>query len=77
MDAVLRQLTRLGETSKFVPDSVRVFYPDVPWADLRAMRNLIAHDYFGVDLAQVWHTARVELPALRPALRNLIGPAAQ
>ncbi|ADV66896.1 HepT-like ribonuclease domain-containing protein [Deinococcus maricopensis] len=74
VDAVLRQLIRLGETSKFVPDTVRVFYPDVPWADLRAMRNLIAHDYFGVDVALVWHTARVELPALRPALRPLVAP---
>lgn len=70
-DAVLRNLARLGETTKFIPQSVQDRTPHVPWALLRDIRNLVAHDYFGIDPRLVWHTARVELPALRPRLQAL------
>lgn len=70
-DAVLHNLLRLGEGTKFIPQSVQDRTPGVPWPRLRDIRNLLAHDYFGVDPRLVWHTARVELPALRPALQAL------
>lgn len=70
-DAVLHNLARMGETTKFIPQSVQDRNPQVSWAYLRDIRNLVAHDYFGIDPALVWHTARVELPALRPALQHL------
>lgn len=70
-DAVLRNLSRLGETTKFIPQSVQDRTPEVPWALLRDIRNLVAHDYFGIDPRLVWHTARVDLPALRPSLQAL------
>ncbi|WP_104989948.1 HepT-like ribonuclease domain-containing protein [Deinococcus sp. NW-56] len=70
-DAVLANLLRLGEGTKYIPQSVQDRTPEVPWPRLRDIRNLLAHDYFGVDPRLVWHTARVELPALRPALQAL------
>lgn len=70
-DAVLRNLSRLGETTKFIPQRVQDRTPEVPWALLRDIRNLVAHDYFGIDPRLVWHTARVDLPALRPSLQAL------
>lgn len=70
-DAVLRNLARLGETTKFIPQSVQDRTPQVPWAYLRDIRNVVSHDYFGIDPALVWHTARTELPALRPSLQAL------
>ena len=70
-DAVLRNLSRLGETTKFIPQSVEDRWPDVPWAYLRDIRNLVAHDYFGIDPALVWHTATSELVNIRPALQAL------
>ena len=70
-DAALHLLTRLGETTKFIPQSVQDTHPEVPWALLRDIRNLIAHDYFGIEPALVWHTVTVELPALRPALQAM------
>lgn len=70
-DAALHNLARLGETTKFIPQSVQDAAPGVSWVLLRDVRNLVAHDYFGIDPALVWHTARVELPELRPALQAL------
>ncbi|WP_288481567.1 HepT-like ribonuclease domain-containing protein [uncultured Deinococcus sp.] len=70
-DAVLRNLARLGETTKFIPQSVQDRTPDLPWAYLRDIRNLISHDYFGIAPELVWHTLRRELPPLRPLLQAL------
>ncbi len=70
-DAVLRNLARLGETTKFIPQSVEDRHPQVPWAYLRDIRNLVSHDYFGIDPALVWHTATSELVNIRPALQEL------
>ncbi|GHF93135.1 hypothetical protein GCM10017783_01290 [Deinococcus piscis] len=71
VDAVLRNLARLGETTKFIPQSQQDRHPQVPWALLRDIRNLVAHDYFGIDLDLVWQTVRHELPQLRPLLQEL------
>lgn len=70
-DAVLRNLAYLGESTKFIPQSVQDRTPGVPWAYLRDIRNMVSHDYFGIDPALIWHTARAELPALRPSLQAL------
>lgn len=70
-DAVLHGLARLGETTKFIPQSVQDTHTHLPWALLRDVRNLVSHDYFGIEVALIWHTARVELPALRPDLQAL------
>ncbi|UBV42683.1 DUF86 domain-containing protein [Deinococcus taeanensis] len=75
-DAVLHNLTRLGETTKFIPQSVQDRAPQIPWALLRDIRNTVAHDYFGIEPALIWHTARVELPAVRPLLQALADAAA-
>ncbi len=70
-DAVLHTLARLGETTKFIPQSVQDRHPEVPWALLRDVRNLVSHDYFGIEAGLIWHTARVELPGLRGGLQAL------
>ncbi|THF71064.1 DUF86 domain-containing protein [Deinococcus sp. Arct2-2] len=70
-DAVLHNLARLGETTKFIPQRIQDTHPEVPWVLLRDIRNLVSHDYFGIDTELLWHTARHELPGLRAALQAL------
>lgn len=74
-DAVLLGLLRLGETTKYIPQSVQDRHPELPWAYLRDIRNLVAHDYFGLAPELVWRTVREELPALRPHLQALADSA--
>lgn len=74
-DAVLLGLLRLGETTKYIPQSVQDRHPELPWAYLRDIRNLVAHDYFGLAPELVWRTVREELPALRPRLQALADSA--
>lgn len=71
-DAVLRNLMVIGEAAGEAPDSIISKYPDIPWADMRDMRNIVVHEYFGVDLAIVWQTVRYDLPNLIRQLEHLI-----
>jgi uncharacterized protein with HEPN domain len=70
--AVSYELVVIGEAAVHVPESVRSAAPDVPWRVMSDMRNVVAHGYFGVDLAIVWQTATHDVPRLRPALERLL-----
>lgn len=72
LDAVIRNLEVIGEAAHQVPDEIKASAPDLPWKEMRAMRNLLAHEYFGADPKTVWETARHDLPPLIPRLRALI-----
>jgi len=46
-------------------------YPEIPWQDVKDFRNLLAHEYFGVDLEIVWNTVHDDLPALLDAVQKI------
>ncbi|WP_456833336.1 HepT-like ribonuclease domain-containing protein [Deinococcus sp. UYEF24] len=71
-DAACMNLLRLGEGTKFVPEAVQEAHGGVPWAELRGVRNLLAHDYFGVDIALLWHTLSAEVPLIRAGLETVL-----
>lgn len=62
----------LGEASKYVPEEIKQKYPEVPWAEVRGMRNRIIHEYFEVDEEVVWTTCTEDLPYLKPVLINIV-----
>ncbi len=72
IDAVVRNLEIVGEASRHVPSEVQQRYPSLPWTEMRAMRNLLSHAYFLVDLEIVWKTVRDDLPKLEPALAEIL-----
>jgi uncharacterized protein with HEPN domain len=61
-------LTDAIEACRSVSNSVRAAHPEVPWAAIVGMRNVLVHDYFGIDLAEVWSTVERDLPVLRGQL---------
>ncbi len=63
-DAVLRQLTLIGEAAKQIPQDVRERYPAVDWKGIGRFRDLVIHHYFGVDDKIVWNAASAEVPTL-------------
>ena len=56
-DAVVRSFEVLGEAAKRVPEAVRALAPDIPWRQVAGFRDVLIHDYEGVDLEQVWKTS--------------------
>jgi hypothetical protein len=68
VDAVSYAIVVIGEAAGHVPDAVMRAAPEVPWAEIRGMRNKVAHEYFGVEVKILWQTVREDLPALLPLL---------
>ena len=72
VEAVCFALVVIGEAASHVPDEIQVGAPEVPWRKMKGMRNIAAHEYFGIDTATVWQTATVDVPALKPFLDMLL-----
>lgn len=70
-DAVIRNFEIIGEASVHIPEEFRHLHPDVPWKQMAAMRNLLIHEYFGVNDELVWQTIQVRLPILKQLLLPL------
>jgi uncharacterized protein with HEPN domain len=73
VDAVIRNLIVIGEAASHVPENVVAMHPGLPWREMRDMRNIAVHEYFGVDDTILWETVKKDLPSLLPMLRQLIG----
>jgi len=64
VDAVSYCFGIIGEAARHVPDEIVAAHPELPWAEMRAMRNVVVHEYFGVTLETLWKTASEDLPGL-------------
>jgi uncharacterized protein with HEPN domain len=64
-DAVHRRLQIIGEAVKNVPAAIRDRYANVPWKKIAGTRDILVHDYFGVDPKLTWSMVRDHLPPLR------------
>ncbi len=71
VNAVIRSLEVLGEAAKHIPTSFRRRNPDIPWSKMAGMRDVLIHDYMGVDLKTVWKVAQERLPELKALLSGL------
>ncbi len=72
VDAVVRNFEIIGEASSHIPDDIQSKYSEVPWFEMKGMRNIMVHEYFRVDLKIVWMTARESLPALVSMIERVI-----
>ena len=71
-DAVLRNLEIVGEAARLVPEEVTTRHQRVPWADMRALRNIVAHEYDRVDLRIIWEAVHLDLPPLVTLLQKVL-----
>lgn len=70
--AVIYALQIIGEATNKIPKEIQDNYDQINWRDIKAMRNLIAHEYFGVDLIIVWDTIHKDLPILKPVIKDIL-----
>ena len=76
-DAVVRNIEIIGEAvnkiNSTAPDFIKQ-HPELPWAQMRGMRNVAIHEYFFVDLEIVWTTVKDNLPKLKQQVDALLKP---
>ncbi len=62
----------IGEAAANLSREIRRQYRHVPWVDIIAMRNIMVHQYFGIDLQEVWDTIVIDLPVLKNQVREIL-----
>lgn len=61
VDAVIRNFEVIGEATKNVPEEIKEKYPEVEWKEAAGFRDVLIHDYFGIDLEAIWDTIKKNL----------------
>ncbi|HIK40841.1 DUF86 domain-containing protein [Thermoleptolyngbya sp. M55_K2018_002] len=67
-----QNLQVIGEASRSLSSTLRTHHPEVPWAKIIGMRNILTHNYFEIDLDIVWLTVAQELPSLKQAITDIL-----
>jgi uncharacterized protein with HEPN domain len=70
-DGVIRQLQIIGEAVKKLSDDLRDAHSHIPWQDIVGMRDKLVHDYFGVDMEEVWLTAKEDIPIFKSEILKI------
>ncbi len=70
--AVIRAIEVIGEAVKRMPMDFRTKFPDIPWRDIAGMRDVLIHEYFGVDLETVWENIKTSIPKTKPLLIKVL-----
>lgn len=69
-DAIERNLQIIGEAANHLPMEITEAHPEIAWPQVRGFRNILVHQYFGVDVAVVRDVVETHLPPLADALRQ-------
>ena len=72
IDAVVRNFIVIGEAVSHLPDDFIKDHPELPWREMRDMRNIVVHEYFGIDNLIIWDTVKKNLPPVLPLLKQLL-----
>ncbi|MDX2034347.1 MAG: DUF86 domain-containing protein [Blastocatellia bacterium] len=71
-DATIRQLEIIGEATKQLSMELRDSHAEIPWRRIAGLRDVLIHDYMGVDLDAVWEVTQGHLPALKEQVETIL-----
>jgi uncharacterized protein with HEPN domain len=71
-DAVLKNLMVIGEAVKNINEEIRSRNPHIPWKKIAGIRDILVHEYFGVNLERIWLIVKEDLPELKRKIESII-----
>jgi len=71
-DAIISNLEVIGEAVTNISDDLKQNYPDVSWKEIKGMRNVVTHQYFGIELNEIWSTVINDIPLLKKQIQKII-----
>lgn len=72
LDAVVRNLEIIGEAIKKVPGKIRSKYSEVEWKRIAGLRDILIHEYFGIDVDIIWDIVQNKLPVLEKQINQIL-----
>lgn len=72
-DATLRNLQILSESAQRLSEELKRTHPKTDWTSIAAFRNVVVHDYLGLDIEQIWQVVCRDLPALKKTVKAILG----
>jgi uncharacterized protein with HEPN domain len=70
--AAVHQLTIIGEAAAHLSPELRERHEYIPWSDIKGLRNIVVHNYFGTDWREIWSTINSDLPKLRQEIAGIL-----
>jgi len=70
-DAVVRNLQVLAESSQRISDDLKCIHTEVAWRDIAGFRNILVHDYLGIDCDTIWSVVEQDIPSLYQSLKKM------
>jgi uncharacterized protein with HEPN domain len=71
-DATLMSFVVIGEMVDRISDEFKASHTALDWKNVKGLRNIIAHDYFGVDAEEIWQICKTQIPALRVEVEKVL-----
>lgn len=72
-NAVTMPILQIGELANHLSEEFKQQHKQIPWNEMRGIRNLMAHQYHSVDFEIIWDTSRADIPALREFCKDYLG----
>ena len=69
---IIHHIQIIGEATRRLSEQTQSRYPDIPWSAIIGMRHILVHDYFGVDLEEVWSTVEKDIPNLKAKIKVIL-----